>query len=971
MNKNRSTQILEILLLPYSYKEREESRIFIDFFTAYAQMLSEDNIGIAQAANRRKLMGQFGSAKKKLIDYLVEKCTCTPRNLDDVSMLFELFFPKDEILDMQCESIEDKLYCFYICNLVKIAESLLTFRDGMVSIRTWNREGSEKEDIFGLQQAFDKVEIWNQLSRIITTDTLVALFIVQCGLNMTALYEQSSMISLSDKLLGKVLQKGMAETHLHLNAGYDFQTMWEKNMDLNLWRKILTSRNDLSKTDLKLLFIEAVIRICLISFLNGTQESRLYFDEYGYRYLPEYIRNFVADAFSGSRRMQQEPDTYEKILDFYIGHHAQLHREDYLFQDIYKDYKELHTGSEIIFLYQCFAYEKRQRDPYFRRIFLNYIRIKNAFYHKSTQRNGMQGLDLFRRFYDHAKKAAYPDHDAKILMQAALHKHLNMSFLKKLEVRVAPDYGKHNDFSLEYEVVRENLKRSLAEQTERILSAYRMLMLERLVSVQQAERIAEKERKTGHYLLMEQLKKEYAIAFKEFHFPTIGIVFHFLKRESLDDIAGFFCWRGIEDDLVKYSDHRLILRKKMANMAKAIEELRSEVPYLHEYIVGIDAASNENAAEPWIMSPAFQLIRTKYNIKPVLHTSHFGANPYQKIANIGFTYHVGEDFRHPLSGLRHVDEVLGRFFYKSGDRLGHAIVLGMDIERWILENEIVELKAREELENYLWLWGKMMYDGWNAPVQMNVLEGRILSLAEDIYDVYDRKNLNNMDVALLYKAYELKFDTNHEQILKDCLADETEHSAGAGRKSGTFCKYSKDACALSGYSFWNEKKLLCTQYCPVFERRCERVKLVSVSEADIPLLQFIQDKLIDKIERLGIFIETNPTSNLTIGEICQMSRHPIFKLNALTDAEHMHHAMVTINADDPAVFHTDVENEIAYVYHALEHDGYKKEQILRWIDKIREYGLLSSFVSETKDTETMLTEITDILNILSRRRKRI
>jgi len=91
--------------------------------------------------------------------------------------------------------------------------------------------------------------------------------------------------------------------------------------------------------DLKLLFIEAVIRICLISFLNGTQESRLYFDEYGYRYLPEYIRNFVADAFSGSRRMQQEPDTYEKILDFYIGHHVQLHREDYLFQDIYKDLK--------------------------------------------------------------------------------------------------------------------------------------------------------------------------------------------------------------------------------------------------------------------------------------------------------------------------------------------------------------------------------------------------------------------------------------------------------------------------------------------------------------------------------------------------------------------------------------------------------------------------------------------------------
>ena len=356
---------------------------------------------------------------------------------------------------------------------------------------------------------------------------------------------------------------------------------------------------------------------------------------------------------------------------------------------------------------------------------------------------------------------------------------------------------------------------------------------------------------------------------------------------------------------------------------------------------------------------------------------------YQKIANIGFTYHVGEDFRHPLSGLRHVSEVMEQFFYKSGDRLGHAIVLGMDVKRWCRENEVVELKVREELENYLWLWGKMMYSGWDAPIQINILEGRILELAADIYDIRQCQNLNNLNVSMLYKAYQLKFDIHHEEILKEYLHADEKHDAHADEKchghaewnSGTFCKYSKDACPLSGYSFWNEIKLLCTQYCPVFERRCERVKLISVSEADVPLLEYIQDKLIDQIEQNGIFIETNPTSNLTIGEIRQMDSHPIFKLNAINpmnpinsieEAASSHHAMVTINADDPGIFHTDAENEIAYIYHALEHDGYKKEQILNWIDKVREYGLQSSFVSEVKSTETMLFEITEILNEIRR-----
>ena len=76
--------------------------------------------------------------------------------------------------------------------------------------------------------------------------------------------------------------------------------------------------------------------------------------------------------------------------------------------------------------------------------------------------------------------------------------------------------------------------------------------------------------------------------------------------------------------------------------------------------------------------------------------------------------------------------------------------------------------------------------------------------------------------------------------------------------------------------------------------------------------------------------------------------------------------MVMINSDDPAVFNTNVENELAYVYYALEHAGYAKEDILNWIDKVRQNGMDGSFIAKLKDCKTLLTEISGILEILKK-----
>lgn len=46
------------------------------------------------------------------------------------------------------------------------------------------------------------------------------------------------------------------------------------------------------------------------------------------------------------------------------------------------------------------------------------------------------------------------------------------------------------------------------------------------------------------------------------------------------------------------------------------------------------------------------------------------------------TYHVGEEWKDVADGLRAIDEAILFLNMGNGDRLGHATVLGIDIEDW-------------------------------------------------------------------------------------------------------------------------------------------------------------------------------------------------------------------------------------------------------------------------------------------------
>lgn len=146
--------------------------------------------------------------------------------------------------------------------------------------------------------------------------------------------------------------------------------------------------------------------------------------------------------------------------------------------------------------------------------------------------------------------------------------------------------------------------------------------------------------------------------------------------------------------------------------------------------------------------------------------------------------------------------------------------------------------------------------------------------------------------------------------------------------------------------------------------RLRKPEFISIDKNNTQFYKEVQEQIIKKIEKIGIYIETNPTSNIAISPIESIFSHPIFKLNSSGLKQSVgeeHCALVTINSDDPIIFNTNNQNELAYIYHALVHEGYPKEKILNWMDRVRQMGLDSSFVSQVKLPSTILKEIEYVL----------
>lgn len=971
MNKIRLYQILSVLLLPY----REPTFLKHDPIAKVRYTFAELKYQKQFLHSSKRYNKNYNDAERELGEFLRNRKEWYIHTLDDFRLLLELFFPEEEAVKIcaiasgkkQTENpAEDVLLktCLdplYLKNLYKIAKSLLTFRDGKIAIRTWTNEKDE-EDLFRYPNVFDKVEIWNLLSRMMTVDLLIVAFFIEANLKKVYyLHNQTGGILLADKTLEKILQKGLAETHMHFSAGSDFMYIWQNEMEPDIWEKGLIK--DKKESYLKNgTFSLAVYRMLWAEYLEYIKnDEELSFSQMIVLNYPEeadmlleiltYIRKGILDCYFEEWGVKFS----SFIWAWKHRYRYDKKRGDFLLSTIYRPYYQYYTGSEMIFLLQSLLYfQEHDMAGDELHLFFQYIRGKNRYYMQMMQFNQIEGLSNFRYSFSKMLTEFHKKEDRGEKYDDIFRNVVNNIYLKKLEIRISPEISMFVPDAMETgerDGKEEEIQRKLLRQIKHVLVAYRRNRLE-------AAGI-EEWRPSRNELVQ---KLDIPCRNGKLTVPTIGIVFHYLKNDYVDNRIGNTCWVKKWKDISKDSKHVLVWREILVKNAMALEKLRSQIPLLSEYVVGIDAASEENKTEPWVFAPMYSAIRNRKITKPVLEDSQ---GEISKINNIGFTYHVGEEYRHLLSGLRHIDEVVNHFHYKAGDRLGHATALGVDIKYWMEKNETVVIPIMEHMENLLWFWGNMVHRNWGIEINAEAVEGKILELAKMVYGAID-----GITVPILYEAYTAKFTASYWKRLgkmRQYIGNEEETSSAREKGLEHFCKFYKVEGSPYGL-IWTVDKVFCTYFCPLYYQRFNRPILVHVGKEEYGMLKKIQDYVRQEVERVGIYVETNPTSNLTIGEVRSLFEHPILNLNSkglIKDRETEHEVLVTINSDNPLIFNTSNENELAYIYHALCYQGYKKESILEWIDKVRKMGMDSSFVKNEKKPSVHMKEIEELVDMIN------
>lgn len=446
-------------------------------------------------------------------------------------------------------------------------------------------------------------------------------------------------------------------------------------------------------------------------------------------------------------------------------------------------------------------------------------------------------------------------------------------------------------------------------------------------------------------------------------------VFHFIKQSDL--LTG----TQANGSPIAYRQERL--RKKLLGQAQRILRFREQNPGQACRVLGIDTASQEIGCRPEVFATVFRLLKD--------HTMSYidSTGTRRRLPALRKTYHVGEDFLDIVDGLRAIDEVVRFLNFDFGDRLGHALALGIAVEEWYdKKHRSISLSVQDYLDNLAWLhhalslfsvpnsyalkeqlvadfeyWFRIVYRNNMAD---NSLDQIMRSARRNCYDQTneDKGRYQNhtchFDIMDYFRAWTLRGDDPscyEAGFFRHPIAS-TSLTPYGGCKVNPLFPVQYDNRYVAEYSLLN----FFYQFDKNVRREGERKIRVEVTKEYIQGVKAVQIAMRNWIALRGISIETNPTSNVLIGTFRKYEEHPILAfynrglpVSAQEEAE-CAQLQVSINTDNGGTFYTDLENEYALlassVENILDENGqprFKKHDIYEWLDSIREMGLDQGF----------------------------
>lgn len=398
--------------------------------------------------------------------------------------------------------------------------------------------------------------------------------------------------------------------------------------------------------------------------------------------------------------------------------------------------------------------------------------------------------------------------------------------------------------------------------------------------------------------------------------------------------------------------------EKLRIQTAAIIGLRERYPEVAKRILGIDAASNEIGCRPQVFGRFFRYLKKDMAI-------YYTIDGQQKLPQLRATYHVGEDFLDLADGLRAIEEAILFLNLDCGDRMGHALALGIDVAEWYrFKGYHIVLSRQDYLDNIVWIYYKLCeYNIEGFENFKDILESEF----EKYFGIIYRNNISAEDTHLILEKSgknkaQLDFNMSNYYDAMKLRGDEPKYySSGYFDKREYLLDNEKYAINLKiNAKLRDMPDVVLLYYHYHFNGKARMIGgqtiQKEVSRDYMKAVQKIQEEMQKDIASRGIGIETNPSSNYLIGTFREYAKHPIIRfynrgltsdLKAMQDCPQI---SVSINTDDQGVFSTSLENEYSLMACALEkfvdeagNNVYNRNMIYEWLDNVRIMGNEQSF----------------------------
>lgn len=388
--------------------------------------------------------------------------------------------------------------------------------------------------------------------------------------------------------------------------------------------------------------------------------------------------------------------------------------------------------------------------------------------------------------------------------------------------------------------------------------------------------------------------------------------------------------------------------------SKTLLEALTLYPQLRQRILGIDACSQEIGCPPETFATEFRFLR---NTSGIVKTSPYHTYLNKAPRQLKATYHAGEDFQDLCDGLRAIDETLLFLEFQRGDRLGHALALGLEPHTYYQQKNFFSILPKQDLlDNLVWILFRSLE--WKVTLP-SLLRDTLHHKAEELlYYLYDdiiaHKSSEN-PLTLYFKSWKLRGDhpslykfASTEAVVKERMKDISLYSLDHYKKNHwqcapELCPFREDLQVIRFYQHYH--------FSYQCKKRGEEKERFFPDKNLMPIIKNIQEKLQDYLEETGISIECNPSSNVLISNFHFYEKHPVFRFHTYgLSKKEGREIQVSINTDDLGVFGTSLENEYALLasamMRAVNKEGqplYQKEEIYSYLDHLRELGNIQSF----------------------------